>query len=689
MRSFKKATALFLCLLLSVAVLAGVPFGAVAESPYGSVLVETEDTLGNGSSVYKVAEGGGNVTLDSNIADFTLKFKYTDVAKNVTNPECLYIKMRGGKYTVAIHPWATAKDNDVDYTKSNGLSVSGSFEGGATSAGGNGQFSLADNKWAEFKIVMSGNKLVILKDGKLWQDLTLTDEGTAGALEMKFSGKYDTYVSDISVTTPTEQDLYTVVDADFKSEVYSDEFCNIPISYDATTDKAKIPYGTWNSYTIAQNIGEYEFSVDLSYDAINGVRGFGLDTPAGNRYIFVADALYDYNGNNWKANYGGVNLNTSNVWHSVKLSMKDGVEKVYLDGKNIYTANVATVTAGDFNLVIHTSVDVSYNENVYLKNLKLTKADSISRSDIAVFPTLDESFDFAQRDIFGYGWSNTNWASFVQDGVKGAKVISHKSNGNTPMFDETTLNENMLFGFKFYMNSGEANGNKSTFYVRRDTSADTKDRGFTFTFTHEQCYVEYCSETESINKGYYFRYDNTKYFDTSVFDRWIDVEFFIYGKNLTITVDGRVLCSIDDVHYDDANKHSLLWTQADQNIYVAIADIKLQSLGGLKKAVDSTAAVTFDENGVADSSTRAQAISAGEKLFYNIDKTYLRNNTNYLEVYYDYGDVNTDGNTDICDMVRLNKIIGASENATVKSDINRDGNHEAADLTLLRNYILG
>lgn len=172
------------------------------------------------------------------------------------------------------------------------MSVSGDFADGKTSVGGNKEFFLDDNKWAEFKIVMSGNKLVILKDGKLWQDLTLTDEGTAGALEMKFSGKYDTYVSDISVTTPTEQDLYTVVDADFQSEVY-DNFCGIPVTYDSSSGGAKTTkVNVWQDSVIESGItGEYDFSVDFRYNLMNSWRGLRFITPTGNKYGFNGGSL--------------------------------------------------------------------------------------------------------------------------------------------------------------------------------------------------------------------------------------------------------------------------------------------------------------------------------------------------------------------------------------------------------------
>lgn len=342
------------------------------------------------------------------------------------------------------------------------------------------------------------------------------------------------------------------------------------------------------------------------------------------------------------------------------------------------------------------TTDTSAEEHIFLRNMSLING-SISKSDITVFPTLDESFDFnAGKSIFGYGWSNTNWELFEKDGVKGAKVTSQK-NGKTPMFDETTATDSS-FAFKIYLDSSGVNEKKNqcAFYLRRSESG-SDNFGLKLTFDDNQAYLNWYNSKGEIQSKY-FGYTETSYFNSTPLGRWTDVEVLMLGDNVAISFDGKIVFFADGVKYDfTTTRTSLLWAQAPAaesssvggERQIAIADIKLQSLDGLKKAVDSTAAVTFDENGIADSTKRATAIAAGEKLFYNIDKTYLRNNTNYLEVYYDYGDVNTDGSTDICDMVRLNKIIDAPDNKTVKSDINRDNKHDATDLTLLREYILG
>lgn len=72
-----------------------------------------------------------------------------------------------------------------------------------------------------------------------------------------------------------------------------------------------------------------------------------------------------------------------------------------------------------------------------------------------------------------------------------------------------------------------------------------------------------------------------------------------------------------------------------------------------------------------------------------MEKYYLREKTDWFEVYYDYCDVNTDGNVNILDLVRLKKITSGNSAETAKSDINRDNSRNGTDLTLLRKYLLG
>ena len=71
------------------------------------------------------------------------------------------------------------------------------------------------------------------------------------------------------------------------------------------------------------------------------------------------------------------------------------------------------------------------------------------------------------------------------------------------------------------------------------------------------------------------------------------------------------------------------------------------------------------------------------------EKQYLENNTSWFEVYYDHGDVNTNGNVDVMDLVRLKKIAALQADATAKSDINRDSLCNSDDMTILRQVLLG
>lgn len=156
-----------------------------------------------------------------------------------------------------------------------------------------------------------------------------------------------------------------------------------------------------------------------------------------------------------------------------------------------------------------------------------------------------------------------------------------------------------------------------------------------------------------------------------------------------LAIDGKVIFCENNVKYDfTATRESDLYTNIDVS-QIAFADIKLEQLDGLRRAVTAINNVTFNDKGIADETLRQAAITAYGRLFSEAERYYLCEKTSWFEIYYDYCDVNIDGNVNILDLVRLKKITSNLADATVKSDINRDESHNGSDLTLLRKYLLG
>lgn len=656
----------------------------------GEVLTATGDTLSNGAVVYKANENGGTVVLADSAKDFTLSFKYRDVQKDVSNPAPLNVKLRGGKYTLAIHEWATAGQK-----KSTTLR----FLGNGNAVGGNNYFEVNDDVWTEFKIVMAGQRVAIFKNGVLWNAADLKAEAAYGALTLELSGAYDTYIADVKLTSAEEKDTYGLIDADLQSnEVYGNKsFCGMPLTY--ANGDTKIAAGTYSSYDLYNNPGEYEFSVDFYYDSeyylgdgtkerIQGMRGLQINAPSGNTYLFVSNALY-LKDNKWAANTS-LDLSTSDEYHTAMLVYKNNKEYVYLDGQQIYSQSVEA-SSGELGLYLKLAA-ADRNETAYLKNIKLVNTENISRTTVTEFPELNESFDYNnKKSIFGYSWSNTQWEAFSKDEISGAQLIS-ETNGNTPMFDETA-NSDITLGFKLYMPTPEQ---ESTDYVtnveaylRRPTDVNTY--GIRLVFQNKRVYVNYYSITEQKEIFKEASYSNTDYFASTPIGRWAEVEIYMFGTSFMLAMDGKVIFCTDDVVYDfTAARTSRLWTQAAV-CNIAIADVKLQSLDGLMNAIESINNVTYDTYGIADEALRQTAITSFTRLYSKVERQYLQDNTSWYSVYYDHGDVNIDGSVNILDLVRLKKITASPEKVgeTAKSDINRDGSYDGKDLVILRKVLLG
>ncbi len=631
----------------------------------GTVLADTGTTLENGAKIYKASENGGKIVLDSDIKDFAVEFKYMDVADVKSNPTNLNLNMRGGKYSLAIHNWATLPAEGATYVKSHDLRF---LNNGKTAYGGNGHFAVEDNIWTQFKVIMAGQRVTVLKNGTVWYSADLLDEATSGALELTFSGAYETYIADITVTTADEKDTYTLIDADLQSELFN-KFKSMPVTYSSDIDAAAVTNNAWSTYTIASNIKNYEFNIDFQYVNHGNVRGVGMISPSGYRYLFINDGLYVYaaGSSSTTATKGFTSINNDGKFHSAVLTFKNGVENVYLDGKLLYSVEIGELTqGGDFKVDYKLPGGTS---STYIKNIKLVETSNLSRTTAVDFPELDsESYS---TGIFGYGWANDDWESFTTQGITGAKVVNTTKNGRNPMFDETATSSRVL-SMKIYMDSSETANLE--FYMRGRLEASSN--GFYVNLKNNYCQVNGTKSSKVT-------------FEHSITDRWIDLEMYMFNTNAIVVVDGVVVADFDNITYDfTSSRRSWLISGANSGKSIAVADIKLESLDGLMNSIEKIDAVTFDENGIADETLRADAISSYTRLYSDIEKYYLENHTNWFEVYYDYGDVNADGNVDAVDLVRLKKIIALVSEETVKSDIDRNGTHAGTDLTILRNYIM-
>ncbi len=645
----------------------------------GSVLADTGETLENGAKIYKVSENGGTVVLNESIQDFAIEFKYMDVATVSANPFNMNVNMRGGKYALAIHNWATLPAEGGNYTKSHDLRF---VTDGKTSYGGNGHFSVADNVWTQFKIVMAGQRVTVLKNGTVWYSADLKDAATAGALELDFSGTYETYIADVKVTTAVEKDTYTLVDADLKSDLYDSysvdgttkyPFINkLNIEYDSTTGGSIIGSSNdWNSYTMATGISNYEFNIDLQMANMpSGVQGIRFTSPSGYSYWVIADCLMvkDSAGTTLKTYYNntlGSKFNDG-AWHNLRIDLKDSTETLYVNNKLIHTiTDIAGVENGSFILKM-----AKDSGTVYVKEMSIIETSNLSRTTAMTFPELNsESYS---SGIFGYGWANDVWESFTAQGITGAKVTNTGKNGRNPMFKDTEAS-NCVLSMKVYLDSSESTNLE--FYMRGRLEASSN--GFYVNLKQDYCQVNGTKASKVT-------------FETPITDRWVDLEMYMFNTNAIVVVDGIVIADFSDINYDfSSGRVSYLITGSSNGNSIAVADVKMESLDGLMNAIENIEAVTYDENGIADEALRTAAITSYIRLYSAVEKQYLENNTSWFEVYYDHGDVNTNGNVDVLDLVRLKKIAALQADATAKSDINRDSLCNSDDMTILRQVLLG
>lgn len=145
-----------------------------------------------------------------------------------------------------------------------------------------------------------------------------------------------------------------------------------------------------------------------------------------------------------------------------------------------------------------------------------------------------------------------------------------------------------------------------------------------------------------------------------------ELDPYIYYRTCDLEINN--LCVAYDLEDDITELQSVFAAQSGKDT----TDIALVCVNNYNKAIADGQAILSD----IAYYTRAEIKVAAANIITSVNS------------FEKYGDVNLDGETNICDLIRLKKISLGVEDETVPADMDADGDILAIDAVLLRKYIL-